>query len=227
MDARLRCPVRKASAPTAKDYIQDGLIAMWDGIENAGWGVHDSAAATWVDLAGGLDLTMLVNGRWGSNCVVANGAVLAKRTCSLLMSSLVCCEVVVSQGTANKMQGTVVWFDNGKKKDQKYFCMENEMVYSKYGNYAFNLGRANSYSLNWNNIVCYGDGVLLGRVSHEYNPDAVGGEIVIGSRAVFMGSYGFYLSSGIKIHSIRIYNRTLTYDEIAHNYDIDKERFGL
>ena len=26
--------------PTAKDYVQDGLVAMWDGIENAGWGTH-------------------------------------------------------------------------------------------------------------------------------------------------------------------------------------------
>ena len=26
---------------TAKDYAQNGLLAMWDGIENAGWGVHD------------------------------------------------------------------------------------------------------------------------------------------------------------------------------------------
>ena len=38
--------------PTARDYVQDGLIAMWDGIENAGWGVHDPNATTWKDLTG-------------------------------------------------------------------------------------------------------------------------------------------------------------------------------
>ena len=26
---------------SASDYVQDGLVAMWDGIENAGWGLHD------------------------------------------------------------------------------------------------------------------------------------------------------------------------------------------
>ena len=40
------------SMPTAKDYVQDGLVAMWDGIENAGWGVHDPNATTWKDLTG-------------------------------------------------------------------------------------------------------------------------------------------------------------------------------
>lgn len=38
--------------PTAKDYVQDGLISMWDGIENAGWGVHDPNATVWKDLSG-------------------------------------------------------------------------------------------------------------------------------------------------------------------------------
>ena len=42
-----------SSTPTARDYVQDGLIAMWDGIENAGWGVHDAAATVWKDLSGG------------------------------------------------------------------------------------------------------------------------------------------------------------------------------
>ena len=44
---------------SAKSYVQDGLIAMWDGIENAGWGVHDPNATVWKDLSGnGYDLTM-------------------------------------------------------------------------------------------------------------------------------------------------------------------------
>ena len=47
------------SVPTARDYVQDGLIAMWDGIENAGWGVHDASAATWKDIVGNNDLTIV------------------------------------------------------------------------------------------------------------------------------------------------------------------------
>lgn len=37
---------------TTKDYIQDGLVAMWDGIENVGLGRHDGSVASMVDLAG-------------------------------------------------------------------------------------------------------------------------------------------------------------------------------
>lgn len=35
---------------TTKSYVQNGLLAMWDGIENAGFGVHDPDATYWVDL---------------------------------------------------------------------------------------------------------------------------------------------------------------------------------
>jgi hypothetical protein len=41
-----------AKGLSAKDYIQDGLVAMWDGIENAGWGEHDPYAAEIADLSG-------------------------------------------------------------------------------------------------------------------------------------------------------------------------------
>ena len=30
-----------------------------------------------------------------------------------------------------------------------------------------------------------------------------------------------------KIYSIRVYNRALTQDEINHNYEMDKKRFGI
>ena len=33
-------------------YVTDGLVAMWDGEWNAGGGVHDPNATTWIDLAG-------------------------------------------------------------------------------------------------------------------------------------------------------------------------------
>lgn len=31
--------------PTAKDYVQDGLIAMWDSIEDVGCKMHDANAS--------------------------------------------------------------------------------------------------------------------------------------------------------------------------------------
>ena len=47
-------PPHKAmvTTPTARDYVQDGLVAMWIGTENAGWGVCDTNAQTFVNLVG-------------------------------------------------------------------------------------------------------------------------------------------------------------------------------
>ena len=39
--------------PLASEYIQDGLVAMWDGIENVGLGSHDFNATKWIDLVDG------------------------------------------------------------------------------------------------------------------------------------------------------------------------------
>ena len=42
---------------SAKDYVQDGLVALYDGIENVGWGRRNPNAVIWRDLIGGNDLS--------------------------------------------------------------------------------------------------------------------------------------------------------------------------
>ena len=39
-------------------YITDGLVACWDGIENAGAGVHNPAATVWKDIVGGYEFAL-------------------------------------------------------------------------------------------------------------------------------------------------------------------------
>ena len=44
---------------TAADYVQDGLYGLWDGLENAGFGIHDAGLRKIVDLSGnGHDISM-------------------------------------------------------------------------------------------------------------------------------------------------------------------------
>ncbi|MBR1587523.1 MAG: hypothetical protein IJ658_04270, partial [Kiritimatiellae bacterium] len=47
---------RPSAPPTAStadaDYVTDGLVAWYDGADNAGAGVHSGTAATWTDLSG-------------------------------------------------------------------------------------------------------------------------------------------------------------------------------
>ena len=45
-------------AGSASFYVQDGLVACWDGIENAGSGIHDSAATAWKDLVAGREFAL-------------------------------------------------------------------------------------------------------------------------------------------------------------------------
>ena len=51
-----------ATTYTSASYVQDGLVAQWVGIDNAGTGVHDPTTNVWKDLKGHNDLT-IVEGR--------------------------------------------------------------------------------------------------------------------------------------------------------------------
>lgn len=53
-------------------YITSGLVAMWDGEWNIGWGEHDSSTSSWVNLVNGSDLLALNYNKtsWGDNCLV-------------------------------------------------------------------------------------------------------------------------------------------------------------
>ena len=43
---------------STSDYVQDGLVAQWDGVENAGVGLHEDSPSAWVDIVGGLEITI-------------------------------------------------------------------------------------------------------------------------------------------------------------------------
>ena len=54
-------------------YVKDGLVAWWDGIWNAGMGVHSSNTTTWKDLIGGYHATQRVAAsgwQWGTDCYI-------------------------------------------------------------------------------------------------------------------------------------------------------------
>ena len=54
--------------PTTGRYVTDGLIAWYDGIDNAGSGNHDNSATVWKDLSGnGYDGTVGANVAWIAN----------------------------------------------------------------------------------------------------------------------------------------------------------------
>ena len=68
-----RTPIKGEARCSARDYVQDGLIAMWDGIENAGWGIHDPNATTWIDLIGGLIASSIAPSQVGADFMLSDG----------------------------------------------------------------------------------------------------------------------------------------------------------
>ena len=65
-----------SAALTSRSYIQKGLAACYDGVDNAGAGVHDPNATTWVDLTGhGNDGTVGSGITWAANGWVCTGGV--------------------------------------------------------------------------------------------------------------------------------------------------------
>ena len=52
-----------ASGLTAHSYVQKGLKASYDGIDNAGTGTHDATVRTWKDLTGNENDSVTVNGQ--------------------------------------------------------------------------------------------------------------------------------------------------------------------
>lgn len=55
---------------TASDYIQDGLIAIWDAKENSGFGLFDSTTRVWKNLVGDADLSIPTSATWDGDALV-------------------------------------------------------------------------------------------------------------------------------------------------------------
>ena len=222
--------------PTARDYVQDGLIAMWDGIENAGWGVHDQNATVWKDLTGnGYDLPLstatleiLSNGVRRKNTVThsTKSKVRWINTPSRTLEMCVTAPSSISSGsqvllaTTSVGSGTVV--PCLVKKSVGYFEWSQQWNSSKII-FKSNITLTLSSSYNDGNTA---NGYVNGEVQAANNTDAWG--FTADTISVLGDPRGTsYAPFEYCAHNVRVYNRALTAEEIAHNYKIDNERFNL
>ena len=217
---------RPAGSPTAKDYVQDGLIAMWDGIENAGWGLHDSSPTAWKDLVGGNEISI----------VDGNQTVNYKSV------------IFTSTGAGGKL-ASQVW-DIGSCE----FCGTVTSSNSGSAIFSFNTLASSGFALNvlWhlNSTIGAGNrqkGYVFSRgvpmtMYSEFGsdglfPKAMNGEIrepdgVTEYYSLNGNLFGFgfrntnYPYSGT-VYCLRVYSRALSESEIASNSSIDKVRFGI
>ena len=215
-----------ARAPTAKDYVQSGLVAMWDGIENAGWGVHNPNATVWKDLIGNCDADT------DPNLVYDN---YMQEDGSNNMKALTSADKIdFSRLTSVTFEAC---FLNEKNKANYHMAIGANPDY-------FSIGypTPGSTTLSWK-LGTGGRPTVTGvhgTLAAVYNNGSAGmyfngsaGQFTTSNRnwnntLYLMWANPWRVARGEKrCYCFRLYSRALTAEEIAHNYAIDKARFGL
>ena len=219
---------------TAGDYVRGGLVAMWDGIENAGWGQHDTDNRL---------VNLVENGLFGD---ISGGTIAADYLyiTSRLSSS-------ASSDLLDYM--TVEWcgdYTNSSHTQRPIFVFPDTATASAIGAYSWDASKPLRLlrCVSWLTITDapITDDRLATTLAVAFRRDAqstmdnmlyvmgCGGEVKFTSNAttsyavrssgkIYIGGNGFPM----KVHCARVYNRALTAAEIAHNYNIDKLRFNL
>lgn len=209
------------SGYTAKDYVQNGLIAMWDGIENAGWGEHKDQS-DWVNLVGdpGFNVNIGEN-QFESDHLhfVKTSSHSTSGSYSFEDSHPYTWECVVMNDEGNVSEGP--WgSDNGT-----YFLWDGTLWIGVFG------GRVRP-SLSLDDVkVCANYSVVNDGSSYvvrrnDVNRQSGSMHVTSSSQKIRFGN--FYSSPMNKrLYCARLYAKALTESELAANYAIDKARFGL
>lgn len=217
---------------TINDYVQDGLVAMWDGVENAGWGIHNGEAVAPVNLISGTQAVVS-----SANPIVIGEDFFGTRYGRLSDTVPGICNAIESQSVCLEMI-----FLADRDVNGGIFSVGNRSVWlyagTDYNVYALNYSTP-SYTTSLNPqyksdfpvklTLNGGDGVTL-------TLDGISYIVPVGTGArnkddiVYLGGLltgGNLTNRAVDFFTVRIYNRPLTAQEIEYNDTIDKIRFGL
>lgn len=229
--------IGKPKEITVRSYVQDGLLAMYDGefndIDANGECFHNPSATTWKDLSGNGNNAARATGtiRWDekSYSPIAGTVTAMKCPKSLLDDKEgFTIEVVAnwhgSAMTLTSRQSTSSGIQINRPNSLALF-------WGAYGQYTSSAQYHLSLSyLGGSDLNLYADGTFAQKVANtatnikKTKKDAYW---VIGAYTHNGSGYSSMTVEGDCIYCIRIYGRGLTADEVAHNYAVDKERFGL
>ena len=239
-----------SSAPAALGYITDGLVAMYDGEWNAGRGKHDPNATTWVDLTGnGYDLyakSETNTYEWGAKSLVRKPSAVTWRTRNLSTEEMEMFKVITHEVHATKELNStlydsrefvgaiwsgIAWYVGDTVQIHR-FTTEPRLTIADVQNAATTVKEHHTYSLLSNvdcDIMQWTFFVDADKKTASHNAWKSSSYPVKPSLSV--GMYEDQASKqsqdgNVTIWNIRIYNRALTAEEVAHNYEIDRRRFG-
>ena len=222
----------------APAYVTDGLVGRWDGIENAGDGIHNSATNRWVDLSGqGGDFILRTQTASFTETGLKKKAAGVCATNLLTHTGVVTIESAVSgipsEGWVNAVfLGVHQTFNlrNEIGNKRQFFFDSNHLKWNMTGQpneltmsviYA-NVGttpQGQSFYLDGappQNGSVYGSGMYWYGDVHT--------NTWIGGRLNY-STGGDYTTFGYTVHALRFYNRALNAGEIAYNSAVDRLRF--
>ena len=226
---------------TARSYIQDGLFSQWDGIENVGYGRHDSTSTQWISLTGNSVIPYVAFDDDSATPTGPGPSQTDSRLATYKIDSdftlhgcLVICPfrwynwTMLGIGTGSAVQNGICF--SGMNGDRG-----NSVCYrSAYSGIIFNsvgtrVTEGQTYSIDiifqhsiktyyvYINAAYIGESQIL---DANWNLDDINVSIgFIFNRIDDLGDFC--------MHSILYYKRMLTQDEILYNYEIDKMRFNL
>ena len=201
------------------DYVQDGLVLLLDGIQNIRGG-HSTSTNVWEDLSGNnYDVTM-------KNITINENNMYFSGDTSIMYSenniNAVSVEMVLELEESSQGEQYIASFGSLYKilawaPSEKGFSLGHQ----KKRYLVENLYKKNSISVQYSPDVMYLNSKKLDNsLNMESWSSAPKYPFMISGYA-----NGWRLKG--KIYSIRVYNRALTQDEINHNYEMDKKRFGI
>ena len=247
--------VSAVRAIPGSNYIQDGLVAQWDGIENGGAGIHwDIAANGWKDLVGGLVLTKM----GGEPTTDTTGVSLGSKTKlqvydqggrattvgRVLGGTVKTVEIVgrdCTSGAQNffllAMDGTdssqtinrlLMWYTDSSAHILGSVAMPRAAGISWFNGNDFGLNANEDFSA----AIVQPSAAQCLRYSNGQQCGSVAVANVVARsdrNSAAISLHGWYGKEGSTqtayISAIRIYNRALTAQEIARNHALDAIRF--
>lgn len=208
-------------------YVTSGLIHHWDAIDNTSSG-HSFDTTTWKDLVGNVDLTK-INGTWLSNALslssASTDAVYSDSLEDLTDATIEVCfkstgaesvAFMTSQVSGTSSRRFIVFTDNTigviSASSKSYTNPESSISDVRYVACDYS-------SYNPNHVYVNGVETTQSNNTHSFQ--------YTGSHKMGVGGAGNSYRFTGEIYAIRIYNRALSSSEIAQNYAMDVQRFGL
>ena len=224
-------------------YVTDGLVGRWDGIENAGEGIHNTATNRWVDLSGsGGDFILL------SGFSAFTGTGLKKNKVGICATNLLThADVLTVEGVVSDIGMTsngwinavflgknqTLTLRNEDNNRRQFFFDYNNLKWKMTGQ-PDELTMSVVYAIDTDGETAKGQSFYLDGLPPS-NGAIDGGngmywlgdlhsKTTIGGRLSYGGS-GDAKTTNYTVRALRFYNRVLGAGEIAYNGAVDRLRF--